>query len=285
MANIGTLVKDIYTLLEVGKLTDVNLIEKFSTQIGEVFSSRFNQEDRLPTLRMSNIGRPDRQLWYELNGYEKEKITGKTLLKFSYGDATEALLVFLIQAAGHTVERLQEKIEVNGIVGHIDLVCDGVLVDIKSCSSYSFQKFKSGQLLEPGNDPFGYLHQLCGYAHALKLPAAWIAFDKTTGEICTLELPQHIIDEYDVEKRIEDVKHFLSLPEPPQKCYEDEPYQKSGNKKLSIGCSYCAFKFECHKDANNGRGVRTFMYSTGPVFLTHVVKEPTAFEIKQEEET
>lgn len=240
---------------------------------------------------MSNIGRPLRQLWYELNNTPGEKVSGKTLLKFAYGDLIEALVIALAEAAGYKISNLQEEIVVDGIKGHIDLVIDGVLVDVKSCSSYSFNKFKTGELLDAGNDAFGYVAQLSGYAHALGLPAAWIAVDKVTGEVCVLELPQSKIDEYDIKARIKEATEAVVQPVPPAKCYEDVPYQKSGNRKLGIGCSYCAWKATCWSDANNGEGLKTYIYSTGPVYLTHVVKEPrtfqvldTEFPIKQKEE-
>jgi len=282
---ISTLVEDVYRLLESRKLSDTSLVEEYSRTVGEVLGSRFKSDAREPTLRMSNIGRPLRMLWYELNGFKGEEISGQTLLKFAYGDSTEALLIFLAQAAGHKVERLQEEISVDGILGHIDCVIDGVLVDIKSCSAFSFRKFKDGSLLEPGNDVFGYAHQLCGYAHALDLPAAWIAFDKQSGEITTLELPKEKIDEFDVRSRIRLVRETCGNASPPERCYEDEPHQKSGNLKLSVGCSYCSHKFECHKDSNNGKGLKTYYYSTGPVYLTKVVKEPNVFSKSQSDVT
>jgi hypothetical protein len=282
LVKLDTLVSDVYALLESKKLSDTGLVEKYSKTVGEVLGSRFEDKARLPTLRMSNIGRPLRQLWYELNGYKGEEVRGQTLLKFAYGDATESLLVFLAQASGHTVERLQEEVEVDGVKGHIDCVIDGTLVDIKSCSAYSFRKFQDGSLLEEGNDPFGYVAQLSGYAHALNLPAAWIAFDKQSGEICVLKLPKETIDEYDVASRIGLVRTTCSQSEPPGRCYQDEADGKSGNRKLAVSCSYCAYKFECWKDSNNGEGLKTYIYSTGPRYLTNVTREPKVFSINNE---
>ena len=279
---LDTLVSDIYKVLESRKLSDAGLVDKYSHTVGEVLHSRFKEDVRSPTLRMSNIGRPLRQLWYELNGYKGEEVSGKTLLKFSYGDATESLIVFLAEAAGHVVERLQEVIEVDGIKGHIDCVIDGVLVDIKSCSAFSFRKFEDESLLEDGNDPFGYVAQLAGYAHALNLPAAWIAFDKVNGNICILKLPKEKIDAYDVRSRIETVRKTVSQPLPPERCYRDEPDGKSGNRKLGVGCSYCGHKTECWKDSNDGKGLQVYIYSTGPRFLTNVVREPKVFSVNNE---
>ncbi len=221
---------------------------------------------------MSNVGRPKRQLFYELNGYQGEKLEGKTLVKFAYGDLTEALIVSLAQAAGYKAERFQEEVEVDGVLGHIDLVLNGILCDVKSCSPYSFNKFKDGTLFD--SDVFGYLGQICGYAHALNLPAAWIAIEKVSGEICVLPVPQEKIDAYDIQKEIADAKKLVGQSVPPERCYSTEPDGKSGNEKLPVGCSYCSHKFECYKDVNNGQGLRVFYYSNGPRYLSTVVREP-----------
>jgi hypothetical protein len=49
--------------------------------------------------------------------------------------------------------------------------------------------------------------------------------------------------------------------------------------KLPRGCVYCRHKFECHKDANEGKGLRMFKYSKGYNYLTQVVKTPKVLEV------
>ena len=56
---------------------------------------------------------------------------------------------------------------------------------------------------------------------------------------------------------------------------------KSGNMKLARGCVYCRHKFECHADANDGKGLRVFKYSTGYRYLTQVPKPPNVIEVTQ----
>ena len=65
---------------------------------------------------------------------------------------------------------------------------------------------------------------------------------------------------------------------PPPRCYDEEPDGTSGNMKLSVGCSYCAYKNDCWSDANDGQGLRKFIYSKGPRWLTKVVNEPNVSE-------
>ena len=274
MKKLSTLPADVLGLLDGTDLT--SSIGKFKDDLGGLILSRFANEEKTPSIRMSNIGKPLRQLWYEINAEKNniipEKISGEAKFKFFYGHLLEAIVLYLAEVSGHKVERLQEEIEVDGVKGHIDAVIDGVLVDVKSCSSYSFNKFKSGALFQ--DDPFGYVAQLSGYAFALDLPAAWVAIDKVSGEICILELPPDKIKEYDVIKRIQKVRTAVDMAVEPERCYEDIPHNKSGNRKLSIGCSYCPFKQHCWRDSNEGRGLQVFHYSTGPVYLTSIIKEP-----------
>ena len=56
------------------------------------------------SLRMSNVGRPARQLWFEKNNpLENAKPSAATQMKFLYGHVLEELLLMLVRAAGHTV--------------------------------------------------------------------------------------------------------------------------------------------------------------------------------------
>lgn len=56
---------------------------------------------------------------------------------------------------------------------------------------------------------------------------------------------------------------------------EDGAY---GNRKLGVECSYCPFKVDCWQDVNDGSGLRKFIYSSGPRWLTVVKKEPNVME-------
>lgn len=281
--NIDTLVDDIYHLF--GSKDTINVSPEFLGQFSEdltsLVASRFIKTERKGGLRMSNIGRPDRQLWYDVNWTgELEALTPATLIKFMYGDIIEHLMLLLARQAGHVVEFEQTELELEGITGHPDAVIDGVVVDVKSASSYSFEKFKSGALLEDGNDPFGYLGQLAAYTEAINPDAdgAFLAVDKTLGKVCLLKVPNEVLKQYMVRDRIIHLKKVVADETPPPRCYEPKPEGKSGNFVLSVGCSYCPHKLHCWSDANSGKGLRTFVYSTGPRFFTHVEKEPRVFE-------
>ena len=76
------------------------------------------------------------------------------------------------------------------------------------------------------------------------------------------------------------VKEKLESKEVPPKCYEPIPHEKAGNMKLPAGCVFCSHKVECHKDTNEGKGLRAFKYASGNVYFTKVVKEPKVEEVK-----
>ena len=64
-------------------------------------------------------------------------------------------------------------------------------------------------------------------------------------------------------------------------CYAPIPEGKAGNMKVARGCSWCPHKFECHKDANEGKGLRVFKYSNGLRYLTQTPKPPKVIEVTQ----
>lgn len=275
MPSINTLVQDIYSLLEKGTEQDTfAACQMFGQRMANLMQERLRPKEERRTLRMSNIGKPDRMLWYECNpSIKKEEFNGPTYLKFLYGDLIEEIVLFLTEVSGHAVSERQREVSVNGVVGHIDAVIDNVLVDVKSTSPHSFKKFKEGTLRN--DDPFAYISQLSGYLDGTKMSdGAYVAVDKQNGYITVMPLEE--TDKVDVKERINHIKEVVSSEDPPPRCFSPEPMGKSGNLKLPAGCSYCPFKLECWKDV----GLRKFLYSTGPVWMTHVEKEPEVPEVE-----
>lgn len=279
--DISTLITDIYKLFDGNKKIDFDpaLFERFGGNLTEVMRDRFNEERKGGTLRISNIGKPDRQLWFTINDPDGGEIMQpQAYIKFMYGDMQEQLCILLAKLAGHEVANEQAEIEINGVKGHLDCTIDGHVVDVKSTSRFAFQKFKDGTLLEPGNDAFGYVGQLAGYVHA-KTPGKdgyILAVNKDLGHLALLRVPAEMLAKYNVEERIEHDKQMVKGPMP-ERCYEDVPDGKSGNMKLDTGCSYCARKFACWPD------VKTYYYSNGPRYLTKVVKELKVSEFPERE--
>jgi len=286
MKNTYNLVSDIYQLMETKEVAEgVDFdacVEKFGENVKELMRNEFGGKKRDGRkLRMSNIGRDDRYLWNVYNDVDKsDDIQGHTYVKFLYGHLIEEMLLFLTKAAGHEVTDEQKKCEVNGITGSMDCKIDGIVTDVKSVSTYGFRKFKDGSLAY--DDPFGYIGQIKGYAYAEGATKfGWLAMDKQNGHLTYLmydsedtQAPVYDLISYDIKERIDHVKKLVEQPTPPDVCYEPIDDGKSGNRKLAVGCSYCAYKKECWPS------VRAFAYSSGPRYLVEVHNEPKVQEIQ-----
>ena len=288
MANkkLNTLVDDIYKKLSaLGEGKSLDLSEEVIEQFGESMKDVLRHwSTPLPrseaSLRMSNIGRPNRQLWYDLKSpTEPQPIPPATFIKFLYGHMLEEVVLLLVKLAGHKVSDEQKEVKVKGVQGHMDCIIDGEVIDIKTASGYAFKKFRDGTLRE--DDTFGYLAQLAGYeaGHGTS-GGGFLAMNKESGELA-LYIPEDL-DKPNVESKITIVRKSLKDKNPPELCYHPVPDGMSGNMKLPRGCIYCRHKLECHKDTNEGKGLRVFQYAKGLAYLTKVMKEPKVKEITNE---
>lgn len=278
---LDTIVEDIYRVVEGKGGWDATVTEFFSSSLSSIAEARFSQE-QIPRdyLSLSGIGSPcDRRLWYKINQTESsEPLTAEALGTFFYGDLLEALVLSLAKAAGHNVEGMQDKVEVFGIPGSRDAVIDGVTVDVKSASKYGFEKFRKHNLRE--DDPFGYISQLSSYVYAGKDDP--LVKNKTEGAFLVVQKDRFklCLDRYDFteeiakkEEEIERVKKLVAGSIPEGRIPPVPQSKTSENTVLSTTCGYCDFRKVCWPEA------RTFLYSTGPVFMVDVVNEPRVTEL------
>ena len=281
MKKIDTLIRDINKTLKGMGGWDGIRGQSLGYGISLIANQRFSkpQEPR-GYLSLSSVGTPcKRKLWYKINRTDEgEELTPNTFLKFFYGDMIEELVLQLAIASGHDVTGEQDRLDVHGVKGHRDAVIDGMTVDVKSCSSYAFKKFKEGRLRD--DDPFGYISQLSSYVFAGqndplvtdKVRGAFLAVDKQNGHIC--------LDVYDFTEELKTKEEeiletiYMVDGEIPEERIPTVPQSKSSeNTKLSMQCSYCEFKFLCWEN------LRTFIYSSGPEYLIDVVQEPRVPEV------
>ena len=283
MKKINSLIKDIYNLFKDNKGCKLKtkdrdaIIDVCVENIRDQLTSSIMGNDRdASRLRMSNVGYPDRKIWDQCNNTQQEELQDNDPIKFLYGHIIEELVFCFAKLSGHKVTDQQKETTLEGIKGHIDGRIDGVLVDVKSASPISYRKFKDRTLYS--DDPFGYIDQLSSYATALKdKEAGFLVMNKISGELCWMGLDE--LEIADTSSRIKFLKGMVTSTTPPPKCYPDVPEGKSGNYKLGINCFYCSYKKECWADANNGHGLRTFMYKKGPVHLTRVSRVPDVPEV------
>lgn len=273
MKSIYTLTTDIqYLLTQRDWVTDdiaANLGQEVSRRLQEQFATR--REGR--ALRLSRMGpQCPCALWYSVHHPElAEPLPPWAEFKYSFGHIIEAQAIMLAKAAGHTVTGEQDEVVVDDIVGHRDCVIDGCIVDVKSTSSRGFQDFKAGN--HHKLDTWGYLSQLDGYLVGslsdplvtVKDRAFLLAIDKQLGHMVLYE---HFLRESQIRARISEYKRIVRRQSPPACSCETQPDGKSGNIKLGTRASYSPYKYCCFPR------LRTFLYSDGPRYLTHVVREP-----------
>ena len=287
MKSIDTLVKDMVALLDPDNHSEIDdeAWNKFTDGLRHSFERHLVAKDvgREPKLYMSSVGRPcHRELWYKINEPAvAEKLRPEVFLKFLLGDIYEHILLFLARQAGHDVVGEQDLQEFAGLRGRRDAIIDGVVVDVKSASSRSFDKFVDGKIHD--DDPFGYIDQLQLYLRSAENDdlvkehdiAAFLVVNKELGKIHLTKVARNA-ENYD--DKVTYIQGVVARPEPPDRPFEDTEDGKSGNRKLKLPCNYCDFKRHCWP------GLRTFLYSNGPRYLTNVQRVPDVPEVKEPNE-
>lgn len=280
--NITTLIKDIYDVVESqeGWLTESN-VEGLTGELGRQLVQSSGSKDSGAVLRLSQMGEKcPCQLWHSIHTPSLgEKLPAAARIKYTYGHVIEALVIAMAKAAGHEVTGEQDVLYLDGVKGHRDCVIDGCIVDVKSASSMAYKKFKDGSIKM--DDPFGYLAQLDGYTLAsaddplvrVKDRGYLLAVDKTLGHMCLYE---HRIRPDFIRGRIEDYKNIVSSPDAPKCTCGTVADGKSGNIKLDMRASYNPYKHQCFPN------LRTFLYASGPVYLTKVVRKPDVPEVNKD---
>ena len=203
------------------------------------------------TLRMSNVGRPTCQLWYDKNKPEAAIPLPTTfVMNMMIGDIVEAVFKGLLTEAGvkyEDTDKVSLSVGDDNISGSYDLILDGAVDDIKSASDWSYRnKFDSYESLA-GKDGFGYLPQLAGYAKATnKRAGGWWVINKANGKFKYLSASGlNVNEEIDkIKKTISKVKEnkFERCFEPVPETFRGKP---TGNKVLNDGCKFCSYRFDC----------------------------------------
>lgn len=264
MAVIDDLIPDIYTLLrERVDFLDPEGIADFGVSVAKHLQNSLEtqapREPRPGVLYPSDIGKPCiRQIWYKKNYPELgRKILPHTEIKFFMGDFGEELLLYLAKEAGHEVELEQEQVdyEVSGIQirGRIDAVIDGVIVDVKTTSPYSFDAW-NGKELDDRSDKFGYRWQVEAYRHSDQLmkfshnPGRLFLLDKQNGKLGLASVP--MVPYPDFTRRVTTIAQTLDKSDPPPRAFPAEDRKTAPGKYLNIACQYCDFNKECWKERN-----------------------------------
>jgi len=203
------------------------------------------------TLRMSNVGRPTCQLWYEKNKPETAlPKSNNFMMNMMLGDIVEAVFKGLLRGAKVDYEESDTvtlKCKDAEVSGSYDLVIDGAVDDVKSASDWSYRnKFESYDTLSSG-DGFGYVGQLAGYAKASgKKVGGWWVVNKANGHF--KYVPASGLNLDDEIKKIEDTvatvnaNKFERCFEPEEEKFRGKP---TGNTVLNTNCKFCDYRYDC----------------------------------------
>ena len=248
----------VYTYLQKAMAGEVamaeEVIDKVASDVKAAMLKQFASGPRDKfRLRMSNIGKPKCQLWFEKNDPEgKEPFPPHFLMNMILGDIVEAVFKGLLTAADVSFKD-NDKVVLklpNGqeIKGEYDMEMDGRIDDVKSASWYSYNnKFESIEDMQK-SDGFGYISQLVGYSEgAGKDVGGWWVINKNSGEFKYVDASG--VDKDKVLKDIQDTVDYIDNDEPFERCFQPVPetYRRipSGNIVLNDGCNFCQFKHKC----------------------------------------
>ena len=227
-------------------------IEQVAVDIKDALNRQFNtKRDEKFRLRMSNVGRPSCQLWFEKNKPETALPKPTTfVMNMMIGDIVEAVFKAILRESNVKFENSKDVTleidEKTTISGSYDLVMNDAVDDIKSASDWSYKyKFESYETLHSG-DSFGYVGQLAGYAQASnKKAGGWWVVNKANGQF--KYVPAHI----DMEKELDKVKKNIKAVDSDElvRCFEPEPEtfrgKPTGNMVLNKNCTFCSYRQSC----------------------------------------
>jgi len=249
----------VFNFLQKAMAGEATMTEAVTKQVAADVEAAMNKQfnsgprDKFK-LRMSNIGKPKCQLWFEKNDpADKTPFPPHFLMNMILGDIVEAVFKGLLRSSGveftdnaNVTLKLPHGQEIKG---EYDMEMDGRIDDVKSASPWSYQnKFASFDALASG-DSFGYVAQLVGYATAAeKGVGGWWVVNKANGEFKYVDASE--VDKEAVLEDIQGLVDYIDNDEPFERCFEPVPetfYRKpTGNIVLPSACKFCSFKHKCH---------------------------------------
>jgi hypothetical protein len=193
----------VFSFLQKAMAGETTMTEEVAKQVAsDVEAALYKQFSGGPRdafrLRMSNIGRPKCQLWFDKNDPEdKTPFPPHFLMNMILGDIVEAVFKGILRSAGVEFkdnERVTLKLpHGQEIKGEYDMEMDGRIDDVKSASPWSYDnKFSSfGSLAY--KDGFGYVSQLVGYAEAAgKDVGGWWVVNKANGQFKYVDASEEV---------------------------------------------------------------------------------------------
>ena len=231
-------------------------IDTVAREVAEALKRQFGSGNKRGEfrLRMSNVGRPACQLWFDKNKPETALPKPTTfVMNMMIGDIVESVFKAILKESNVAFEDT-DKVSLpvgdsndTNVSGSYDLIIDGAVDDVKSASDWSYRnKFESFDILK-SDDSFGYVGQLAGYAKASdKKAGGWWVVNKANGGIKYVPA-----DNLDMEAELENIKQTVEKVNANEfkRCFKPEPefYKRkpTGNMLRPKGCKFCDYRYEC----------------------------------------
>ncbi len=231
-------------------------IDTVAREVAEALKRQFGSGNKRGEfrLRMSNIGRPTCQLWFDKNKPETALPKPTTfVMNMMLGDIVEAVFKGVLKESNVAFEDT-DKVSLpvgdsndTHVSGSFDLIVDGAVDDVKSASDWSYRnKFESYDTLAKG-DSFGYVGQLAGYAKAAgKKAGGWWVVNKANGGIKYVPA-----DNLDMEAEMDKIKQTVETVNKNEfkRCFKPVPEffrgKPTGNMVLNDSCKFCDYRHEC----------------------------------------
>ena len=231
-------------------------IDTVAREVAEALKRQFGSGNKRGEfrLRMSNVGRPACQLWFDKNKPETALPKPTTfVMNMMIGDIVESVFKAILKESNVAFEDT-DKVSLpvgdsndTNVSGSYALIIDGAVDDVKSASDWSYRnKFESFDILK-SDDSFGYVGQLAGYAKASdKKAGGWWVVNKANGGIKYVPA-----DNLDMEAELENIKQTVETVNANEfkRCFKPEPefYKRkpTGNMLRPKGCKFCDYRYEC----------------------------------------
>ena len=237
-----------------------------------------NKRDKF-SIRMSNVGRPTCQLWYDKNKPEAAIPLPTTfVMNMMIGDIVEAVFKGILKEAGvkyEDTDKVSLDLGDDTVSGSYDLIIDGAVDDIKSASDWSYRnKFDSYDTLSR-SDGFGYIAQLAGYAKASgKKAGGWWVVNKANGQFkyvpaTGIDVDQEVSKIKDTVDKVKENK-FERCFEPVPETFRGKP---TGNQVLNDGCKFCSYRLDCWDSVTELPAVKSQAKNPPTVAYVELAKE------------
>lgn len=230
-----------------GRTVDDAILAEVATLAQFAFSRQFGirEERAVKQPYFSSIGKCMRQQAYELLGFEAngKEIDSRSKMVFFQGDMAELAIVLLAKQAGCQITacgQAQESVQLDEFLrGRPDGILDGTrLVEVKSMSSYGFDRFERGDIDE------GYIFQCNAGMEALKLTeTVFVGLNKDAGVLHEQIIKRDPAIVAEIRSRMAILKTATkeTLPE--------RPYAPNEKGFYPWQCLYCAHWKTCLPNA------------------------------------